>query len=78
MVNGETGKKLLSYNNVIKKYEEAYQIKDLLKINHIEQNAINNKSINNTSVKMANKFLIQILGIALILFLTFYILKRWK
>ena len=78
MVNGETGKKLLSYNNVIKKYEEAYQVKDLLKINHKEQNAINNQSINNTSLKMANKFLIQILGIALILFLLFYILKRWK
>ena len=29
-VNGETGKKILSYDNVIKKYEDAYQSRNLL------------------------------------------------
>ena len=78
MVNGETGKKLLSYNNVIKKYEQAYQVKDLLNIDNQEKNAINKEVINAESVKIANKFLIKIIGIVLVLFLIFYILKRWK
>ena len=78
MVNGETGKKLLSYNNVIKKYEQAYQVKDLLNIDNQEKNAINKEVINTESIKIANKFLIKIIGIVLILFLIFYIMKRWK
>jgi hypothetical protein len=78
MVNGETGKKLLSYNNVIKKYEEAYQVKNLLNIDNLEKNAINKEVINTESVKIANKFLIKIIGIVFVLFLIFYILKRWK
>lgn len=77
-VNGETGKKILSYDNVIKKYEHAYQVKDLLNINNQEKNAINKEVINAESVKIANKFLIIIIGIVLILFLIFYIMKHWK
>jgi hypothetical protein len=42
MVNGETGKKIISYDNVIKKYEEAYGKKIILEGEN--ENSINSKS----------------------------------
>lgn len=47
MVNGETGKKILSYDNVIKKYEDAYGKKIVLdgEIEYVSKKKIEYKSV---------------------------------
>ena len=45
MVNAEIGKKILSYDTVIKKYENVYQ-KNLLELENCYSNNSNNNGIN--------------------------------
>ena len=47
MVNAEIGKKILSYDIVIKKYEDVYQKKIELNNNELNNDELNNDELNN-------------------------------
>ena len=55
MVNGEIGKKILSYENVIKKYENVYKKKIILEKNNDKKNNNDkNDDENNNYIKSVN------------------------
>jgi hypothetical protein len=72
MVNSEIGKKFMSYDVIIKKYENVYQ-KDLLHGINIENNTHNNKNDINDNKFNKNKYNIEyiILLILIIIFVIF-------
>ena len=85
MVNAETGKKILSYDNVIKKYEFVYKKKinlnseeddiedeeifDIEKNNKLNTEFINNNYINNDYINNKYKYLVSIIFIIFIILL---------
>jgi hypothetical protein len=76
-VNGETGKKILSYDNVIKKYEDAYQSRNLLSKDY-NNDIIYTKNIyfNNNNIYYIILFII--LVIILYLYLSNKIVIKFK
>lgn len=54
MVNGEIGKKILSYDNVIKKYEDVYKKKIIFEENESEEKFENQIEENNNIKKINN------------------------
>lgn len=73
VVNGETGKKILSYKNVINKYEDAYEKKNILEIDFDKEDTKHNNKI-----KITFDRILIIVIIILILYLLYYINKNYK
>jgi hypothetical protein len=77
MVNGEIGKKILSYDTVLKKYENVYHKKNILNISDEEMNDTYNKD-NNIYFNIINIFFIIFLLLLVINFVFLIIKKKIK